>query len=154
MEKKNWMQTGAVLALVVMMALPGWGAEDKDKKESKRPGLGIVKRLQLNEEQKQKFMDREEKIRQDAKKEMENIGKLESKLKEEMKKDSPDRNVVNSCIKDISAIRSGIQMKRMENLLELKKTLTPEQKVKFNEMLKKQDKRPFFGRFERKYRRK
>jgi len=152
MKTNIWRQGGVVLALVVLLAVPGWSVPDERKLDDKRPepGLGIAKRLGLSEEQKKSFMEREEKIKLDLKKEMEEVKNLESKLKEEIKKDAPDKNTVNNYIKEISAVMSKIQMKRMENLLELKKSLTPEQKVKFNEMLSRREKRPFFGGFEHK----
>jgi Spy/CpxP family protein refolding chaperone len=152
MKTNIWRQGGVVLALVILMAVPGWSAGDERKMDDQRPelGRGIAKRLGLNEEQKKAFVEREEKIRQAIKQEREEIGKLEAKLKDEMKKDNPDKNNVNNYLKEIGAVREKIQMKRMENLLELKKSLTPEQKLKFNEMLSQRERRPIFGGWGRK----
>jgi Spy/CpxP family protein refolding chaperone len=62
---------------------------------------------------------------------------LAEQLKTEMGKDKPNRYTVRNLVKKISNLRTDIQLKHMDNMLELREELTPEQLEKFKEMLKK-----------------
>lgn len=141
-----------VVLLSVALAtqsLAWWGGGDKAKKiEPEKRMERIAEKLDLTEEQKEKFkalveeQKEEKKVKMKAKREKseerkaegEKIKDLAKKMKEELRKDAPDRNKIHGYIKQMSEIRTGMQIKRIDSLLELRKSLTPEQKEKFKKM--------------------
>lgn len=118
-----------------------WGREDRPAPEQRIER--IAKRLELTEEQKAKFKDHREKMKKYMEEEREGVKGLGEKLKAELQKDNPDRATVQSLIRKISQKQTEMQIKRMDSLLELRKTLTPEQRKKFKKMLGPGQKRGF-----------
>lgn len=101
----------------------------------------IGKKLDLTEEQQKQFKthgDQMKKEREAHKEEMKAVG---DKIKAELEKDNPNRRILHNLVRRASQKRTAMEIKRMDSLLDLRKTLTPEQREKFKEMTKRRDKR-------------
>lgn len=95
----------------------------------------IIKKLDLTDEQKKKFKAMEEETKKEMKASQEKLKEISEKLKVELQKDSPDRNLLHRYIGELSQIRTNMQIKRMDSMLDLREMLTPEQRKKFKRML-------------------
>ncbi|HTY13930.1 MAG TPA: periplasmic heavy metal sensor [Candidatus Omnitrophota bacterium] len=94
----------------------------------------IAKDLGLTKEQQDKLLA-------DAKKTEEETDQLRAKNKDlfdkvekELLKDSPDRDLLHGYLQQIGQNETQMQIKRMDRMVDLRKTLTPEQKAKFEKM--------------------
>jgi Spy/CpxP family protein refolding chaperone len=133
----------AILALSMVMIFSSqvsaaWGRGDKARKldQGKRIEL-IVKKLDLTREQADKFTARAESAQKTIKADQAAIKEAGDRLKDELSKDQPDKNVIHDLINKIGQKMTEMRIARTDSLLELQKTLTPEQKTKFREMSKK-----------------
>jgi Spy/CpxP family protein refolding chaperone len=131
----------AVVLLVTAFssqALAAWGKNNNSGKVDRQAiAAAIAKKLNLTQDQIAQFkadeQDRQKTIEADRQK----IKELGDKLKEELAKDSPDKNTVHDLITRIGAQTADMRIARTDSLLKLRETLTPEQKEKFKEMLNK-----------------
>lgn len=150
--KKNSL-VGALLAVSLVIvfssqALAAWGRSDKIRQLDQGKMIeSIVKKLDLNKEQTDKFTAQAQGTQKVVEADRAKIKELGDKLKDELRKDSPDKAAVHELITQIGRQLTAMQIARTDSLLELQSTLTPEQKTKFREMLnKKGGKMPFgFG---------
>ena len=95
----------------------------------------IAKRLKLTDEQKKKFEAMEQETKKEMKASQKELKETGEKLKAELKKESPDRNVIRRHIRELSGIQAKMQIKRMDSMLDLREMLTPEQREKFKRMV-------------------
>ncbi len=116
-----------LLAGLSSQAAAWWGRE--------KPRKTIARRLELTEEQKKKFEAVEEETKKEMKASQEKIKEISKKLKTELQKDPPDRNTVHRHIQELSRVRTQMQIRRMDSMLELRQMLTPEQRERFKRML-------------------
>ncbi|MFH1386242.1 MAG: periplasmic heavy metal sensor [bacterium] len=137
--KKSWQIVSIVLlvwlAVSSSQASAAWWGRDKAK--GKNRGGQIVKRLNLTEAQKTQFLAAQEKIRKEVAPLLEKIKGEGEKLKAELIKDTPDRPAIVKSLLVIKSAQGDIEIKRLDSLLDLKASLTPEQKQKFNDLMKK-----------------
>ncbi len=112
--------------------------------EKREPGAMIAKRLNLSEDQKKLLIGDPKQRQAEFKATMEKIKGLEDKLRLELSKDAPDRTAVHGYIKAINDERLAMELKRIDTLLDLQKTLSPQQKEEFKKMLGER-RPPFFG---------
>lgn len=101
----------------------------------------IIKELDLNQEQAEKFKAQEDKMEKDMSAYREKMKELSEKLKEAMEKDAPDKNAIHGTIKEIGQNMTDMRIKRADSMLELREVLTPDQKEKFKKMLDRKPKR-------------
>ncbi|MCX5751092.1 MAG: Spy/CpxP family protein refolding chaperone [Candidatus Saganbacteria bacterium] len=94
----------------------------------------MVQKLELTDAQKDKFQAAMKKEREELKPEMEKMKNLGKQLTEELKKDNPDKAKLYECIKNMGAIRTQMEIKRMDTMLQLRQELTPAQREKFKQM--------------------
>lgn len=152
MKDKNWFLVFLVFVLVVAtssQSLAWWGAKDKGDKPPEKGEARfekiIAEKLELTDEQKEKFKANKEQMKKEIQPILEKIKGIAEKLKEEMKKDSPNRTTAHGYITEINDLRTQIQIKRMDGMLDLYESLTPEQKEKFKEVFHNR-KAPKFGK--------
>lgn len=127
-----------VLTALSSQALAAWGRNDRaDKSDRQEIAAAIAKKLNLTQDQIDKFKAEEQNRQKTIEADRQKIKELGDKLKEELAKDSPDRNAVNALITQIGAQMTDMRIARTDSLLKLRETLTPEQKEKFKEMLNK-----------------
>ncbi len=126
-----------VLIMCSSQALADWGRDGKGK--AGRPELAamLAKKLDLTQEQ----VDKLKAEQQDQQKIMtagsQKIKALGEQLKDELAKDSPDKNKVHDLIRQIGTQMTDLRIARTDALLKLKALLTPEQKEKFKGLLDK-----------------
>jgi Spy/CpxP family protein refolding chaperone len=129
-----------VLTAFSSQAFAAWGKNDKGGKPNRQElATAIAKKLNLTPDQIAKFkaaeQDRQKAIEADRQK----IKELGDKLKDELAKDSPDKNVVHELITQIGAQMTQMRIERTDSLLKMRESLTPEQREKFKELLNKKD---------------
>lgn len=151
MKKNSIVGSLLAVSLVIVFssqALAAWGRGDKIRQLDQGKMIeSIVKKLELNKEQTDKFSAQAQATQKVVEADRAKIKELGDKLKDELRKDLPDKAAVHDLITQIGRQLTALQIARTDSLLELQKTLTPEQKTKFREMLnKKGGKMPFgFG---------
>ncbi|MEA3494356.1 MAG: Spy/CpxP family protein refolding chaperone [Candidatus Margulisiibacteriota bacterium] len=148
MNNKKWLIGMMVFALLIANAPTAdafWGKKGGDRRPDKNKMIErIADKLELTEAQKAKFKASGEKTQEFVKIKHEAVKSLAEKLKTELGKDKPSRWVVNRLIKQMSSLKTDIQIKHANHLIDLKQELTPEQRKKFEEMLKDRHKK--FGK--------
>lgn len=138
--KKNILMLLAVLIVLSSQSYALWGGMGG------RPDRhGFINRLDLTDKQKEKFKAQMEKVERELKPIFEKVKEKTDKLKKELQEDQPDRNAIHEYIKGIDSLRTNMELKRVDSLLELRKTLTPEQREKFKKMTGPQSYRDFGG---------
>lgn len=146
MRNRKLLVMALVFALLVTsspMASALWGEKGGGEKPDRHKMMGkIADKLDLTKEQRAKFKERGDETKKYVEARRAEIKKLAEKLKNELEKDNPNRWAVKDSIKKINVLRTDIQLKHMDNMLELREELTPEQIEKFKEMLKKQRPKP------------
>ena len=124
--------------LVVALASPslawwGWGKPERPRHE-KRIEM-ISRRLKLTDEQKKRFLVHQEEMKKAMRANRRKVREAGDKLKAELKKDEPDRRTVHARINEINELRRKMQIRRVDSLLDLRRSLSPEQREKFRGML-------------------
>ena len=114
-----------------------WG---KDKKHKHGWGKDFTKCLDLTKKQEANISA----LKKSMKKEMvafrKETKKIRLKMKNELQKDSPNKNLLIAYIKEINKKKTTMQIKRMDYILKIKSQLTPEQKKKFKTLFKNRKK--------------
>lgn len=127
-----------VLTALSSQALAAWGRNNKAGKPDRQEiAVAIAKKLNLTQDQIDKFKAEEQNRQKTIEADRQKIKELGDKLKDELAKDSPDRNTVHNLITQIGAQMTDMRIARTDSLLKLRETLTPEQKEKFKELLNK-----------------
>jgi len=96
----------------------------------------IASDLQLTKQQKDKLLSGAKQAEEEAKDLHSKNREIYGKIQKELLKDLPDRKVLSDFLQQISQNNAQIQLKRMERIIELRKELTPEQKTKFENLLR------------------
>lgn len=127
------------LVLIVLLASPSlalWGAPKDSPPRAGRDKMfeRITRELKLTEEQKAQLQVDMEKDKKETGKNRSEIKKLVEQMKTELERDKPDRAQIHGLIKKIADKRTAMEIMRMDSLLKLRETLTPEQRTKFKEM--------------------
>ncbi|MBN3033628.1 MAG: Spy/CpxP family protein refolding chaperone [Candidatus Saganbacteria bacterium] len=127
-----------VLAMFSSQACAAWGRGGRPGKiDHERAMAGIAKKLDLTREQADKFKAGEQAQKKVVVAGRRKIKELGDKLKDELAKDSPDRDKTRDLIRRIGAQMTELRIARTDSLLQLKALLTPAQKEKFKALLDK-----------------
>lgn len=113
-----------------------FGPSDRSGPSQKRVER-ITKQLGLNAEQKAALMKDVQAFQAEAPAIKEKNKALFDKIREEMLKDEPDRTVIHGYMKQINENNLSLQLKRMDQMISLKKSLDSGQKKKYNDMIGK-----------------
>lgn len=141
MKGKSWLVMFVMVCMVAgfsSQASAWWRRERNEEKFRGGPAQMrkmIAKRLKLTDEQKKKFEAMEQETKKEMKASQKELKETGEKLKAELKKESPDRNVIRRHIRELSGIQAKMQIKRMDSMLDLREMLTPEQREKFKRMV-------------------
>ena len=128
-----------VLLAVFMVAAVVSKAEAFAGPAPKRPSIDkladrMAKDLDLTDKQKSNFLDRAKKTKEEPEGLLAKNKGLMEKMQAELGKDNPNRDVIHNYVQEIGKNRTEMQFKRLDDLLEFRKQLTPEQQKKFKEM--------------------
>ncbi|MFA4967544.1 MAG: periplasmic heavy metal sensor [Candidatus Margulisiibacteriota bacterium] len=99
-------------------------------------GAGMIWRLDLTKEQKEKIIAKESAVRKETLPLMQSIRGLKSELNAELSAENPDNSKVSAMIDKISKDMTDIQKKEVFFMLWMREQLTPEQKQKLLLLLK------------------
>ncbi len=126
-----------VIALFASQSLAAWGRNGKGRAD--RPGLAamLAKKLDLTQDQIGKIKAGEQEQQKLMAAGGQKIKELGEKLKEELAKETPDKNKVHDLIRQIGTQMTELRIARTDSLLKLKALLTPEQREKFKGLLDK-----------------
>lgn len=148
MNSKKWLVGILVFAFLIANAPTAdafWGRKGGGEKAGRHKIIErIANKLELSDEQKAKFKARGDKTQEFVKIKYTAVKALAEKLKTELGKDKPNRSAVSGLIRKMSRLKTDIQIRHANNLIDLKQELTPEQRKKFEEMLKQRKKK--FGK--------
>jgi Spy/CpxP family protein refolding chaperone len=136
MAKKVLIVLLALLCLIstgAVAAMPWGGGRGPAEKMVER----IAKELNLTQQQKDKFVTGAKQVEEEAGKVRIANKEIFTKIEKELAKDSPDSKQINSYLQEMNNNQTKIQFKRMEQLIQLRKELTPEQKIKLENLMKK-----------------
>lgn len=97
---------------------------------------GMIWRLDLTKEQKDRVIARETAVRKEILPLMKSIHGLKGELNAELSADNPDNTKVNALIDNISKDMTDIQKKEVFFMLWMREQLTPEQKQKLLLLIK------------------
>lgn len=101
----------------------------------------LAKDLDLSSEQKTKLLARAKVTEEEAEKINEKNRALFAEIEKELLKDSPSSKTIYGLMQQVGRNRTEIEFKRMEQMLELRRELTQEQKTKFEKMMQAGKKR-------------
>jgi len=87
----------------------------------------MMDRLNLNAEQKEKFLAQRDSHHKKIDPMFDSLRSLRTKLFDELDNDAPDSAIINSCIMKISEQEAIVQREGVENILSMKKFLNPSQ---------------------------
>lgn len=99
----------------------------------------MAKDLELTDQQKEKFIADANRVEENAKAVRETNKLLFDKVQAEVSSDNPDMKKVASYIQEISKNDSQVHLMRIERIVELRKSLSPEQKAKFDAIIKQKN---------------
>ncbi len=132
----------AAMSVVLALCLSG-GSFAFGKGPGKHPGdpgermMGrIVSELGLSQEQKDKYLTMAKTLEEEAKAIRAKNKDLFEKMNKELTKDSPNRDQLYSYLQQISKNEDQIRLKRMDQMIALRKDLTKEQKAKLEDLMK------------------
>lgn len=138
-KKKNaWL----MIILLVVIAVPCAFAEVGSRRGMAEKRLErLIKNIGLSSAQAGVVLERakryEEKTREIASKNKAIFGEIEK----EMFNDSPDSRKIHNYVLEINKNRAQIQFNRIEQLIELRKDLTPDQKTNFDKLMRQKKER-------------
>jgi Spy/CpxP family protein refolding chaperone len=95
----------------------------------------IASDLGLTKQQKDKLLSGAKQVEEEAKDLHSKNREIYGKIEKELIKDAPDRGVLSDFLQQISQNNAQIHLKRMEQIIELRKELTPEQRTKFEKLM-------------------
>jgi Spy/CpxP family protein refolding chaperone len=130
-----------LIAAFASQSLAWWWPSERSDRE-KLTGR-ITKKLELNDEQKEKFKAHRERMKETMAADRKKLEELAKDLKKDLAKDDPDEALARRLTKQIGEKRTEMELKRLDSLFELRKGLTPEQRKKFKGMLNPRGTRSF-----------
>ncbi|MFA4967020.1 MAG: periplasmic heavy metal sensor [Candidatus Margulisiibacteriota bacterium] len=96
----------------------------------------IAKEIGLSQEQKEKYLAGAKQVEEEAKAIRAKNKDLFDLIKKELQKDAPDSKSIYGYMQQINQNELQVQFKRMEQIIAMKKELTPEQKAKLDQLMK------------------
>ncbi len=126
-----------VIALFASQSLAAWGRSGKGRADRPELAALLAKKLDLTQDQIEQIKAGEQEQQKLMAAGGQKIKELGERLKDELAKDSPDKNKVHDLIRQIGTQMTELRIARTDSLLKLKALLTPEQREKFKELLDK-----------------
>ncbi len=126
-----------VIALFASQSLAAWGRSGKGRADRPELAALLAKKLDLTQDQIEQIKAGEQEQQKLMAAGGQKIKELGERLKDELAKDSPDKNKVHDLIRQIGTQMTELRIARTDSLLKLKALLTPEQREKFKGLLDK-----------------
>jgi Spy/CpxP family protein refolding chaperone len=123
----------AIVFLATSMAYAQMQGGFKQHNDKQREG--ILKELNLTPEQQQKLEENRKAQREDMAKLHQAIKEEHAKLQEELKNPGVTRSTVEPLVNEIKSLQAQLIDHRINGIFAVKEILTPEQFVKFNQMM-------------------
>ena len=127
-----------VLAFEPSPGAPGRRGPSPEKMVEK-----LAKDIGLTSEQKDKFLEEGKKLEEQAKQIRAKNKDLFDSIEKELQKNAPDSKVIYGYMQQISQNDLQIRFKRMEQIIAMKKELTPEQKARLDKLMKDRQEKGF-----------
>jgi Spy/CpxP family protein refolding chaperone len=136
---KNTLIAGLIIVLLWGMApgARGFGFRNGPGPAAEKRLERITQELGLTKEQKEKYLAGAKQIEEEAKAIRSQNREIFGKIEKEMLKDTADRQAIHNYIQQINQNNAKMQIKRMDQMLDLQKELSPEQKAKISDMIMK-----------------
>ena len=138
----NKLSGGLLMLLFLAMLCPASIAFDRPNKRPMLPPPHekmierITKDLGLTKEQKYKYSNMAKQLEEESKAMRSRNREFFDKIGQELAKDSPNRDLLYKYMQQISKNEDQMRLKRMDQMIRLRKELTPEQKVKLEKLMK------------------
>jgi Spy/CpxP family protein refolding chaperone len=134
--RKNTLIVWLMAMLLLGMAPGAWGFGSQGGRgpAAEKRLERIIQELGLTKEQKEKYLAGAKQIEEEAKAIRSQNREIFGKIEKEMLKDTADRQAIHNYIQQINQNNAKMQIKRMDQILELRKELTPEQKTKLEKL--------------------
>jgi len=128
-----------MLIFVFLTGMPslsfGFGSMSGRGRPSEKFIERLAKDIGLTDQQKDKLLAGSKKIEAEEREIRSQNKEIYAQIKKELLKDSPDRKVISDYIQRISQNNAQIQIKRMDQIIDMRKDLTPEQKTKLEKLM-------------------
>lgn len=123
----------------------GYPAQFEEDHEARRAKFAekmdkLSEELNLTPEQRQQMKEHHQASREEMRSLREKMKENRKALAEELKKENPDRRNINRIASQMKEVQGEIIDQRIDNFLEMKKILTPEQYQKLSEIREKKRK--------------
>ena len=135
--------SGTILVITVLAVLsPAAMAFDRPHKRPMFPPPHekmmerMAKDLGLTVEQKEKYSGMAKKLEEESKTMRSRNKEFFDKIGQELAKDSPNRDLLYKYMQQISKNEDQMRLKRMDQMIQLRKELTQEQKAKLEKLMK------------------
>jgi|GEM_PF-3299458 len=125
-------------------ALPGFSSGGKGPSAEKFVER-IAQELGLTLQQKEKLLAEAKLTEEKAAKVRARDKEIFVKIESELSKEDPNKELIHNYIKEIGQNRTSMQIERMDQIIALRKALTPEQRTKLERLI---DLPPFSGHYE------
>jgi Spy/CpxP family protein refolding chaperone len=136
MINRKWIFLALFLVLAFSSTALAFG-QPMGRRDMPEKRIGkLVKELGLTDQQKDNFLAQTKQVEEAAKASFAANKELFGKIQSELQKDSPDSQAIHNHILQINKNRAEIEFKRMEQIIQLRWELTPEQKTKFDSLMK------------------
>ena len=128
-----------ILSLAVILlaggALAAFEPPPKGRPSPEKMINRLAKDLDLSSKQKTKLLARAKATEEEAEKINEKNRVLFAEIEKELLKDDPSSKAIHGFMQQLGQNRTQVEFKRMEQMLELRRELTPEQKIKFEKIM-------------------
>jgi len=129
---------GLLVGFMIVSQVQAMGWRDRGFNKDKMPER-MCKQLELTPQQKEKFLSQGKAMNDELKKHHEEAKKHMDQVREELGKDSPNRDKIHQIIRKVEAVNTKIHIRRVDSLIDLKLMLTPTQREKFKRMGEKRE---------------
>jgi Spy/CpxP family protein refolding chaperone len=138
MKGESWLKWVSIIMVLVALGVGAFamGSQPAKRFRPERRFEGIAKELGLTPEQKVRFMKAARQVEEEAKVINRKNKELFDKIEKELVKEAPDSKVIYGYMQQIGQNNTQIQFKRMDQIIQLRKELAPEQRTKFEKMMK------------------
>lgn len=137
--RKSILLAGLAGVLVLSLLAGSAGAWELGWRMGRKPTAEkriekIVRELGLSQQQKDKYLAGAKKLEEEAKTIRAQNREILGKIEKEVLKEAPDRKAIHDLLGQISRNKAQLQVKRMDQMLDLRSELTPEQKTRFEKL--------------------
>lgn len=133
--KKKMIITVVLAALLIgATGAQAFGAFNRGERFADKRLEKIAADLNLSQAQRERFTAASARMQAEAKALRQKNRELFSQIKTELLKDAPNLEAIHGPIKQIEQNRALMEISRVDRLIELRQSLTPEQKEKFKNL--------------------